>query len=67
MTEQSTKKPKVRLSGTDGNIFALGARASTALERAGLREEAAMMRHEICQQHSYEDAIGVICKYVDAR
>lgn len=60
-------KPKCKLSGCDGNIFSLGAIASSCLEKVGMKNEAKEMRHRICKSHSYEEAIDVICEYVDAR
>ncbi len=34
-------KPKVKLTGTDGNVFALAGKVSQALRRSGLNDEAA--------------------------
>ena len=59
-------KPKCKLVGTDGNIFALIGVASQALKRAGLREEAKEMQEKVIQQESYDMALAVICNYVDA-
>ena len=61
------KKPKCQLSGTDGNIFALTATASSALKKAGMKAEAEEMQHKVLKTHSYAEAIGVIMEYVDAR
>lgn len=61
------KKPKCKLTGTDGNIFALGARAGAALKKAGHEEQVAAMQHRIVNSHSYDAALRVIMDYGDAR
>lgn len=58
-------KPRCKLSNTDGNIFALGARASQALKHAGLADQVADMQHRILRSTSYDEAIRVIMDYVD--
>jgi hypothetical protein len=65
MTEQ--KKPRCKLTNTNGNIFALGARAGAALKKAGLQDKVTEMQHRIIRSHSYAEALGVIADYVDAR
>lgn len=59
------KKPACKLSETDGNIFALGARAGNALKKAGQEEKVAEMQHKILRAQSYHEAIQVIMEYVD--
>ena len=58
-------KPRCKLTGTDGNIFALGARASATLKKAGKATQVPEMLHRICQSHSYAEALSVIADYVD--
>jgi hypothetical protein len=58
-------KPKCKLSGTDGNIFALGARASRALRTAGQAAEAKEMQRRIIESRSYDEALAVIAEYVE--
>ena len=60
-------KPKCKLVGTDGNIFALMGRASQALKRAGMEEERKEMIKKITTSRSYDEALYIITEYVDAR
>jgi hypothetical protein len=64
-TPQSKQKPKCKLTETDGNIFALGARASRALRKAGQVAEAKAMQSRIIQSRSYEEALAMIADYVE--
>ncbi|MFI5399207.1 MAG: hypothetical protein ACHQ9S_27065 [Candidatus Binatia bacterium] len=40
MGTDRNRKPAVQLTGTDGNVFALAGKVSSALKRAGLEAEA---------------------------
>ena len=59
------KKPKVKLSGQNGNIFNLLGIATKALRKAGKEVEANKMLKEAVESHSYDEAIQVIMKYVE--
>jgi len=59
-------KPKCKLVGTDGNIFALIGQTRQALKRAKLPEQAKEMSERCVKAKSYNEAIGIICEYVDA-
>lgn len=59
-------KPKCKLIGTDGNIFALMGQASSALKAAGMRAEAREMCGRIFGAGGYDEALGIIAEYVDA-
>jgi hypothetical protein len=61
-----TNKPKVKLTGQDGNIFNLVGVASKALKKAGMQDDAKHMSDEVFKAHSYDEALAIICKYVDA-
>jgi len=63
MTE--TKKPKCKLTGTDGNIFALAGKASATLKKAGLHDEIKTMTQRIFASHSYGEALNIIGDYVE--
>ena len=67
MKRQTTTnaKPRCKLTGTDGNIFALGARAGETLRRYGKENKVEEMQHRICQSKSYDEALQVITEYVD--
>jgi hypothetical protein len=60
-------KPKCKLVGTDGNIFALAGKVSQTLKKAGLKEEAKKMTNEVFACKSYEDALCTLGTYVDIR
>jgi hypothetical protein len=59
------KKPKCRLTGTDGNVFALGGKVAAALERAGLDDEAREFAQRLFGCQSYTEALKLMQEYVD--
>ncbi len=59
------QKPECKLTGTDGNIFALMGKASRTLKEAGQREKATGMCEAVTKAGSYHEALAVICNYVD--
>ncbi len=59
------KKPKVKLSGQNGNIFNLMGIASAALKRAGQNEKGTEMTHKAMKTHSYDEALVVIMEYCE--
>ena len=63
--ETTDSKPRCQLTGTDGNIFALGARAGATLRKHGHDDQAKQMYRRICQSKSYDEALQVIAEYVD--
>lgn len=64
---ENAKKPKCKLTGTDGNAFAIIANVSRCLKKAGLNELAAEFRSKALASKSY-DALLVLCSdYVDVR
>lgn len=59
-------KPKVQLSGKDGNIFVLMGVASEELKRNNMKEEAEEMTNRIFfEAGSYEEALHIIQEYLD--
>jgi hypothetical protein len=61
-------KPRCKLTGTDGNVFALAARVAAALENADQPEKAAEMKTKLLREcHSYDDALRLFMAYVDVR
>ena len=66
MSNHIEKKPRIKLTGIDGNIFALTGIASRALKKVGLAEEAKEMQAKIIKSHSYDEALGIISDYVEA-
>lgn len=58
-------KPSCKLIGTDGNIFALIGKSARALEKAGMRKEAAELKQKLFSCESYNEALQLIMQYVD--
>jgi len=61
-----TEKPRVKLTGTDGNIFAVVGRCKQALEQAGQSDQAKEMTQRVFKATSYDEALGICQEYVDA-
>ena len=63
-------KPKVQLTGEDGNIFNLMTVARRAMIKhyghSEGREKANEMMNQVFKADSYETALLLICDYVDA-
>lgn len=59
-------KPKCKIAGEDGNIFYIMGKARRALIKAGCGEKASEMCNAVVRQESYEDALVVITRYVNA-
>lgn len=58
-------KPKVKLSGTDGNVFALLAKCSKALTKAGQKEQAEELRKKVFDAKSYDESLQLMMSYCD--
>lgn len=63
---QELRKPVCKLTGTDGNIFAVQGAAAYVLRKAGLRDQEAEMRDRVLKSGSYDEALGIILEYVEA-
>lgn len=59
------RKPVVRLTGEDGNVFNLLGICSRALKKAGQAEKDRAMRDRVFKSGSYEEALSVMGEYVD--
>ncbi len=59
-------KPKVQLSGTDGNVFALLGTCTRALKRAGMADEAKALSTAVMGAGSYDEALALMMEAVDA-
>ena len=55
----------VQLTGEDGNVFNLVGIVSKALERAGEKDAAEAMKTEVFSSGSYDEALGIMMKYVN--
>ncbi|MDP3722608.1 MAG: hypothetical protein Q8R91_03810 [Candidatus Omnitrophota bacterium] len=61
-----TKKPRVKLVGTDGNIFAVVGRCKQALQDAGQSHEAKELVQRVFKATSYDEALGICQEYIEA-
>ena len=61
-----TDKPRVKLVGTDGNIFAILGRCKQALKNAGQPDRAEELAQRVFKATSYDEALGICQEYVDA-
>jgi len=59
------KKPRAKLIGANSNIFNLLGIASHALRKAGLDEQRREMGDRVMKSSSFDEALGIICEYVD--
>ena len=60
-----TAKPKCKLVGTDGNVFALAGKVSRALKQAGQSDKAKELQKKLFQCDSYGRAIVLMSEYVE--
>jgi hypothetical protein len=58
-------KPRCKLIGTDGNIFALMGRVSKTLREAGLEDKVTEMQNRVTSSQSYDEALCVLNDYVE--
>lgn len=58
-------RPKMKLIGQDGNIFAIMSRASRLLKNAGQSDKAKEMCNRVMSCDSYHKALNVISEYVE--
>jgi len=58
-------KPRCKLLGTDGNVFALAGQVSKALKHAGQTDKAAEFQARLFQSKSYNEALTLMQEYVE--
>jgi hypothetical protein len=58
-------KPECRLTGTDGNVFAIIGNVSRTLKQAGLKEQAEEFRRKAMGAQSYDEVLRLCMDYVD--
>jgi len=58
-------KPRVKLVGTDGNVFALAGKVSRCLKHAGMPDKAREFMDKLFQCHSYDEALRLMNEYVE--
>ena len=59
-------KPYCKLIGTDGNVFALAGKVTSALKKAGYPDKAKEFSSKLCQCGSYDEALNLMQDYVEA-
>ena len=65
-SKKTQRKPRAKLIGKDSNVFNLLGIASRALKNAGRREDATEMGNRVMSSSSFDEALAIICEYVDA-
>jgi len=60
-------KPKCKLTGTDGNVFALAGRVTACLKKANLPDQAKEFSSKLFSCGSYNEALQLMMQYVDVR
>lgn len=63
--EQRIEKPLAAIIGADGNVFNLIGICSRALKTAGFPEKAKEMTNRITNSKSYEEALSIMCEYIE--
>ena len=58
-------RPKMKLLGEDGNIFAIMGRASRLLKSAGQSDKAKEMCDRVTASQSYSEALNIVSEYVE--
>lgn len=64
-SELTLKRPKMKLLGRDGNVFALLGTASGLLRKAGMDQQANEMRERVMKSDNYYQALNIISEYVE--
>ncbi len=62
---ETKTKPKVQLSGQDGNVFNLIGICTKALKRAGQIKEAEELSEKIFASGSYNEALQIMQEYCE--
>ena len=60
------EKPKVQLSGANGNVYNLLAICVQALRNAGMRQEADKLKEDVFNAESYDHTLELMQEAVDA-
>lgn len=58
-------KPKCKLIGTDGNVFAIIGKVSKTLKEAGQPERAKEFVERATSAHSYDEVLAMLDDYVE--
>lgn len=63
--KKSTKKPKAKVIGKDGNVFNLIGICSRALKDAGMKDQATEMSNRVFGCGSYDEALVIMSEYCE--
>ena len=63
--ERQPQRPKMKLLGQDGNIYAILARASMCLKEAGMQDQIDEMFQRCAASGDYHKALNIISEYVE--
>ena len=58
-------KPRCKLVGTDGNIFAIMGKVSRTLRVNGQGSKVSEFTTKVASSHSYDEALRVVMEYVE--
>ena len=61
------EKPKCKLSGTDGNVFAVIGKVEKALKKAGQEDKAKEFTEKAFDSDSYDEVLSLTHDYVDVQ
>ena len=64
-TSPEPKKPKCKLIGTNGNVFAIIGKVSKTLKKAGLKNKAKEFTKKALSSSSYDEVLTLCLKYVN--
>lgn len=59
------EKPKVQLTGQNGNVFNLLGICTLALKKAGQKEKATELKNKVFKCKSYDEALQIMMEYCD--
>lgn len=62
---ESDFKPECKLTGTDGNVFAIMGKVSKTLKQAGMEDEANEFSSKAMNCVSYDKVLQLAMNYVD--
>jgi len=65
MDKNVSQKPKVKLIGTDGNVFSLIGKVSAALKKVGQKEKAVEFAEKAFGAEDYDHVLQIIMEYVE--
>lgn len=64
-TAKTTQDVKVKLVGTDGNVFSIIGKINDALNKAGFRTEAREFANKAFEAGSYDEVLQLAMRTVD--